>query len=340
MTSTLALPPTSVLPLARRLPECSSQDISIYLEYLQCLCNPPVRGSRRRQTAATKKQAESSIVLDPFERAHAIRWLTTLISYGDLWESEELIRDAASILALCAGTSAAGVIHRTLTFPFDNDSGEISIRLQDIPLDNHDFESVGAQTWGGACVLAEMIAENPHAFLPRVKEDMNILELGAGTGLVSLALGQICAKRSLPAKIVATDFYPSVLANLKANIQANSPTTSPSPVHIVCDFLDWQNPPSDTPPYDIVLGADIVYDHRHAPWIKNCLRNLLRKSPSALFHLVIPLRSTFSAESGTIDAVFIDDLVVQSKEEIVCDVDGESDEVVVYAYYRIGWASV
>lgn len=36
--------------------------------------------------------------------------------------------------------------------------GKNCVALTDIPLDNHDYGSIGTQTWGGACVLAEMIA--------------------------------------------------------------------------------------------------------------------------------------------------------------------------------------
>lgn len=359
ITSSL-LPPTSVLPPVRKLPECTTKDISQLLVYLLSLCNPPVRGSRRRKvTLATSAKLASTqdLVLDAFERAHAIRWLTGLLSYGDLWGSDQLLQDAAALLALCAGTSAAGVIHRTFTFPCLEPNGkEIEVRIRDIPLDNHNFESVGAQTWGGACVLAEMIAEEPDTFLrttpsPEAKR-LRLLELGAGTGLVALAIGKVCNAKRLLADILATDFYPSVLQNLQNNIDSNFASHEADDIRITSSFLDWQDPPapSELEPFDVVFGADIIYDHRHAAWIQDCLRTLLRKDPSALFHLVIPLRQTFTAESGTIDSVFGEgsDLVVKSKEVIICDSevstespsDWEGEDVVKYAYYRIGWASV
>jgi hypothetical protein len=76
---------------------------------------------------------------------------------------EDLVEEAAAILAMCAGTASAGVITRQ--FVFDRaEEATITVGLTDVPLDNQDYGSVGAQTWGGACIMAEMIVENPLAF--------------------------------------------------------------------------------------------------------------------------------------------------------------------------------
>ncbi|KAG7440065.1 uncharacterized protein BT62DRAFT_976242 [Guyanagaster necrorhizus] len=330
------IPPTTRLPPIKKIPYNSPQELLECLLYLRSIYNPPVRGSKRRrsdlQTVAVLDEWRS----DPFERSYAIRWLTALVSQAVLCSEElnhddALIAEAAALLAICSGTAGAGVIHRDFVFA----PGAIQVRLTDAPLENQDFGSVGAQTWGGACVLAEAIVEDPLAF--GLHPGTRVLELGAGTGLVSIIVGKLLEGR---VTIVATDFHPSVLDNLKANIANNF--AQPASVAISSTFLDWADSDNHDRsldiPFDVVLGGDIVYDAQHAVWIQACLRKFLRKG--AVFHLVIPLRPTFATESNTVESVFRDgELVVLSRETVICDAEnGISDEAVEYAYYKIGWA--
>lgn len=153
-----------------------------------------------------------------------------------------------------------------------------------------------------------------------------------------------------PFALVATDFYPLVLTNLQANIAANFPRSSSiSSCHL--DWAAFADDHEDSPllyePFDVILGADIIYEAQHALWIKACLRKLLRTSTNptsdlgGVFHLIIPLRSAFAFESSTMDTVFDPrpgDVGILEKETIVCDSSpGNERESVEYAYYKIGW---
>jgi predicted nicotinamide N-methyase len=341
---------------------------------------------------------------DAFERSYAIRWLTAVISRIDtgLEDSadegaasftidnkptaslhEQLLQEAASLLAICAGTAAAGSFTRLFTFVCSQLSTTIQIQLADAPLENNDFSTVGAQTWGGACVLAQLIVDNPEKFCllneggTVLGKQLRVLELGAGTGLVSLVLGKLLEAfpeaSTRHATILATDFQSTVLANLKQNVLSNFSVFPSSPneitkVSVGTHFLDWSTfaeegeYPFDMP-FDLILGADIIYEPKHAIWIKSCLERLLRRSasktsnPPYLFHLVIPLRSTHMSEALTVEVVFsrVDisgvqssaedaELRILSKDIIVCDAHGSPrrdgyrpEEDVEYAYYTIGW---
>jgi hypothetical protein len=171
---------------------------------------------------------------DVFERSYVIKWLTALVAQVEALESREghtnslptstqnIVHEAASILALCAGTASAGTITRTFSFPLGrkNHPSVIKVQLTDVPLDNYNYSSVGAQTWGGACVLAERIVRYPEYFglvghessdsFQMKKSALRILELGAGTGLVSLALAKLLKSSrdwtNCPTEIIATDF--------------------------------------------------------------------------------------------------------------------------------------
>ncbi|CAE6390556.1 unnamed protein product [Rhizoctonia solani] len=165
---------------------------------------------------------------------------------------------AAALLGACAGTSAAGAISREFKFAtspmpsaghsaLENENSDysspITISLRDESISTGDHTAVGLQTWGSACILAERIARDPVAFglpdsslgansVPNVK-GTRVLELGAGTGLLSLLTGKLvertCSATGINRSnfaIVATDYHPAVLANLRANVQSNFPSSN------------------------------------------------------------------------------------------------------------------
>ncbi|KAK7461478.1 hypothetical protein VKT23_008655 [Stygiomarasmius scandens] len=373
------------------------------LEYLQKIYNPPVRGSKRRTRTAhsisSTTPSSSGLRTDPFERSYALRWLGALIRSANSGvlethlegESaqvngeaiEDLVAHASALLAACSGTSAAGRVQRDFEFdlassPSDTSRQKIHVTLTDVPLSSISdvgyvnesskgyFASVGAQTWGGACVLAEEIAAEPARFFPswlvghtnatEENRTFRVLELGAGTGLVSLAAGKAAQAllervsfdgEEAEVEIVATDYFPSVLDNLRENISRNcsSPSSSGGRVKMTTRALDWSTfaststtslsttastpsdsaavpnfslpssptdklqslqlapiPSNDLGSFDLILGADIIYEPLHASWIRNVLFSLL--GAEAKFHLVIPLRKGFSLESASIEKVF------------------------------------
>ena len=399
MTIAVSAPSTHLPPIGR-IQTHSTEDLTKAVRYLRLIYNPDVRGIRRvdrrertiqgltppttltpslkpgsRHPSRSLDPDLEALRSDAFERAYAIRWLTALISQvyqllevdedaaGETAAVEALLQQASALLAICAGTASAGTITRT--FRFHGSAAPIEIQLTDVPLENQDYGSVGAQTWGSACLLAEMLVEDTGTFGLRISPcvpHLRVLELGAGTGLVSVTLGKLLGS---DASVIATDFHPSVLANLQSNVAANftsADTASPSPVS--AHFLDWAKFPAlvEAPapfdePFDYIFGADIIYEAEHALWIKNCVEKLLRRptsaSPQPAFHLVIPLRPTHTLESSTVEKVFPpvevcgagSTLVTLSKDVIVCEASGDVrsrngvTEEVEYVHYVIGWRS-
>ncbi|KAK7692030.1 hypothetical protein QCA50_005435 [Cerrena zonata] len=345
---------------------------------------------RHEKIGSSTRHSPNELGLDEFERIYAIRWLTTLVSQTDylaasdglslrLDESqieaydtqwELLIDEAAALLAICAGTASAGAVSRVFVFPYGTEP-RVRVQVRDVPLENHDYSSVGAQTWGSACLLSELIVNSPRQFgldASFLKNPLRILELGSGTGLVTLTVANLLHSTqennfgSGNINIYATDFHPSVLKNLQHNISIN--TTSPN---VQTHFLDWSQFPSlplSSPfnePFDLIFGADIVYEMQHVQWIHDCLQLLLRlpdnSSRDPRFHLVIPLRRTHQGESHAVDFVFpsgtpylpgMDDtsiplLGIVRKDTIVCE-SGDNvrhraseNDVVEYMHYTIAW---
>ncbi|KAH7322337.1 hypothetical protein B0J17DRAFT_582298 [Rhizoctonia solani] len=386
--------PTSFLPPIKRLDECKAPQIHEILTRLVTIYLPKVRG-----TAPIDEDLDSdpfSLQSDDFERSFAIRWLTGFIARGEEWtelytaEEEPIDSGApattcdssiAALLGACAGTSASGAISREFKFATSsvasaNDSTHpdtdtnVTILLRDESISTGDHTAVGLQTWGSACILAERIARDPIAFgLPDASAEQlyspkgaRILELGAGTGLLSLLAGKL-VERAGPANnskytIVATDYHPAVLANLRANLQGNFTDTNNEDDPLV-DVRSLDCTPADPPfdqPFDVIFGADIVYELSHVALVRGVVERLLRKpsyrpgAPPAYFHMIMPLRPTHADESNSVDMAFprAEDIINEGigESEVLAIVKtetyarsagvGRADEV-QYVHYRVGW---
>lgn len=151
-----------------------------------------------------------------------------------------------------------------------------------------DHLSVGVQTWGSAILLGREMALHPDQFKlfeQQAGRGVRVLELGAGTGLLSILCrklldlhqasqgqgehGHVDGDATVPASprarqrpldtsglVVATDFLPEVLANLKVCVDLNFPpianpevgiksstdVTDQSGIHIA--KLDWTTFPT------------------------------------------------------------------------------------------------
>jgi len=307
---------------------------------------------------------------DPFEREYAVKWLTGLIARSDIWVSEapeescgdtseersRVVDDAASLLSSFAGdVEPEPALTREFSFPRSDGASPVCIRLNDRALLTTDHTSVGLQSWASSIILAERICWKPSSFhfdaLDR--PGVRILELGAGTGLLS-----IVASRFLPStEIVATDYHPDVLANLRSNVSTNIPGQDQSLISV--HALDWSSPPTDGPfsegSFDVILAADVIYHPDHAQWIKSCAQRYLRRghhgdSYRPAFWLIIPLRSTGRHEGmdASVEQMFsiLDpmaessgkgELVVLRKEEMARrNGVGRADEG-SYVLFQIGW---
>ncbi|KAI8985644.1 hypothetical protein BD414DRAFT_488762 [Trametes punicea] len=402
---TLPAPPSARLPPIRKIREYSIEVLNDLVKYLRIIYNPPVRGTRRidrnweiHSLRKVQDDEESFIHLrsDEFERAFTVRWLTGLVAQASLFQDDEtaqnhidesrrtvdaLIRDAASLLAVCAGTAAAGTVTRRFSFGTPGLKSPVEVQLTDIPISvDGNAATVGAHTWGSACLLAEMVVESPERFgllQDSIGRGLRILELGAGTGLVSLALAKLLSvishsQATSKPTVVATDYHPEVLNNLAYNIKANFSEDPNLGISISAHSLDWSLfsdaaadlttlvAPLDAP-FDIIFGADIIYEPAHARWIRKTVSLLLRRpvgsgAPSdhaePRFHLLIPLRPTHVSESRTVEEVFPKvpnistprsrdsmELCILDVESILCEAeDRRAGAEVEYLYYAIGWA--
>lgn len=118
-----------------------------------------------------------------------------------------------------------------------------------------------AELWTSAIALAEWCLQTPW------EPDTRVLELGCGLGLVGIAAA------AAGAHVTMTDYEEDALRFARCNAEANLPAEIVRD-HLRFAHLDWRNPPLDTT-YDVILGADIVYERRFFLPLLNLFNQLL-----------------------------------------------------------------
>lgn len=111
--------------------------------------------------------------------------------------------------------------------------------------------TTGARTWNAALLLGFVI--NTDSRFKGELDNLTVLELGAGTGLVATALAK--KQQHNLQKIIITDGDSGVVEKLRPTLELNNVDEQ----SIECVQLLWGETsiPSNV---DVVLGADIIYD--------------------------------------------------------------------------------
>ncbi|KZS93348.1 hypothetical protein SISNIDRAFT_454519 [Sistotremastrum niveocremeum HHB9708] len=245
-------------------------------------------------------------------RTLAIRSLTSFVAKSDRWARQDQFRwDLIDLAASLLSQLSAPVIpveqdtSFQRSFKFDGPEGQIQVELTDEELGVEDHTNVGLQSWGSAIVMAEIMAQSPTDYLGRTSPLIRILELGAGTGLLSIFLRKLTSTMHVPAEIIATDYHPDVIHNLERNVAGNSCPDALGSIQ-VCK-LDWSQatngPPFDEA-FDLIVAADVIYQDMHAEYIHGTVSRLLRKAHGAKFFLILPLRPTHEQHNQSVEQSF------------------------------------
>ncbi|BGP47713.1 hypothetical protein JCM10450v2_003578 [Rhodotorula kratochvilovae] len=251
--------PTSLLPkLGRSLSgELTSDKLLTLIAHLRLLYAAPEGDSAAHpgedavEDWPFTSEVEEDDAIDPlhahdaFERTWTINWLNLVVRRGEDWIAEaeqdgdeqekevraRIVDEAAQLVSLMTATSESGSILRPLFLPTclpnaDPQTEPLLITLNDALPSSLDPTSVGLQSWGSSIILARMIALDPHEFGLGVPNH-RALELGAGTGLLSLVWKGMSERLGAPSEVFATDYHEGVLENLKRNVEANSAAITP-----------------------------------------------------------------------------------------------------------------
>lgn len=124
--------------------------------------------------------------------------------------------------------------------------------------------------WSAAEGLSQFLVKHPELI-----ENKKILEIGCGLGLPSMVATQ------LGADVLATDFHPHVESFFKKN-------SFKSKIECKYQRLDWLDDKNELGAFDVVIGADILYEGRHARDVAEALFRYCK--PQGLIILADPDR--------------------------------------------------
>lgn len=149
--------------------------------------------------------------------------------------------------------------------------------------------TTGLRTWEAALHLGEYVCGNyPHLIRGRA-----VLELGAGTGYISI----LCARHLGASYVVATDGSEDVVTNLTDNFKLNG-LQDASIIH--AKELKWGCPLADgdhseeagSKQIDLVLAADVTYDETATAALITTFEDIFDRCPGAKVIIAATLRNS------------------------------------------------
>jgi predicted nicotinamide N-methyase len=265
----------------------------------------------------TDQPSAEEDLADEFETQYARRWLQQVMclrwnddrSDGELDEAmvEDIVQEASRLISIMSGQCASGASQRQYDFVDDMSSKDqrTSVKIAEAPIVE---DSLGTRTWAAAPLLSAYA-------LSKLNGDRSgpstFLELGAGTGLVGIAVAKRLAEVNQDAVVHLTDYHTHVLSNLSSNISLNASGNARA------IKLDWTKLDADAhsllPSYDCLLAADCVYEESHARLLHQVATRFLagRTDGSAgrcplqgKLVLLSTLRSTHTSDIAAIRRVF------------------------------------
>jgi predicted nicotinamide N-methyase len=158
--------------------------------------------------------------------------------------------------------------------------------------------TTGLRTWEAALHLGNYLCANSHSLV----KGKSILELGAGTGYVSI----LCAEHLGASHVLATDGSDDVVSSLSTNFYLNNLQDSSK---IEGKELKWGHAliGAEHPEWnggrkiDLVLGADLTYDGSGIPALVSTFRDLFHLYPEVKIIIAATVRNprTFQTFLGT-----------------------------------------
>ncbi|KAK0741451.1 putative methyltransferase-domain-containing protein [Schizothecium vesticola] len=307
---------------------------------------------------------------DDLERTFAARWIERFLVRADdlpcfaTDETRHLAAEKAADLLIALSSPAAAEDEACCALDDDPDSfwrdftfsttaaPDITIRINDglAGKSASDHLDVGLQTWGASIVFCQMLCNDLGRFGLTTGRQSTIVELGAGTGLVSLALGKLLpALEMRDTTVVATDYHPAVIANLQSNIAANGSA-------VVGCVLDWAREEVDDAAWpvekgekvEVLVATDVVYESTHAVMLHECAERLLAED--GVFWLMQTVRQNgrFGEVADAVGEVFGEKeraargggkalrILERERVERMKGV-GRGDEA-FYRLFKVGWA--
>ncbi|KAJ5142903.1 uncharacterized protein N7515_001690 [Penicillium bovifimosum] len=155
---------------------------------------------------------------------------------------------------------------------------------------------------------------------------LQVVELGAGCGIVGIALAQMLPNCS----VLLTDL-PEVGEIITRNINAAQPATMSS---LRYQNLDWDDPPENlcSQPIDLILVSDCTYNSDSLPALVSALDRLVRTSPEAI--ILVALKRRHDSETVFFELMESAGFAADKDNLLIPSQHGEDDEIEFYCYSR------
>jgi predicted nicotinamide N-methyase len=129
--------------------------------------------------------------------------------------------------------------------------------LDERAFEHEEFLPYWAELWPSGVALARRVAA-------RALKGARVLELGCGLGLPSLAAALAGGR------VLATDWSPQAIELLRDNAERNDAA-------LELEIADWAHPEAllERAPWDLVLGADLLYERRNVAPLLDLVPRLL-----------------------------------------------------------------
>ncbi|CEP61043.1 S-adenosylmethionine-dependent methyltransferase LALA0_S02e05468g [Lachancea lanzarotensis] len=247
-------------------------------------------------------------------------YTSVLAKYSRSDQSDELAVRILSEASLRISEKCGRTAQPAMTRVFQIEGLQNSIQLHEPALT---ADNLGLKTWGASLVLAQKLCQKNNILMGS-KKHLRVLELGAGTGLVGIALSQkLCedGRDFSTATIYLTDL-PEIVPNLKKNVQLNKCNEN-AQLNVTVDVLDWTDPSlferrHGCQKFDVLVIADPIYSPQHPGWIVNMMSRFL--AADGTVYLEIPVRAKYATERQTLwdlmDKVNLEAMVEERDEGV------------------------
>jgi predicted nicotinamide N-methyase len=158
------------------------------------------------------------------------------------------------------------------------------------------FERIGlgAVVWSSAIGLSIWLSRAAHTGQLRLK-GARVLELGAGVGLPGLMCAQLGA--DAPSQVTLTDLSTQLIDRMRENAEHNAKAGTPLPE---AALLNWdEQAAADSAlscgEYDVIIGADLVYNPAH---VSQLVKTVLPRLATGLSTLVLVQPGRYTSDAG------------------------------------------
>ena len=249
------------------------------------------------------------------------QYLTKIISSPLLWieddaDKEQIWEMASQRLSERSGRTAMGAITRSFAIPLSpvgEDGGdsealsrehtlaehcdiddEVELTIYEPPMTS---DNLGLKTWASSYLLAKQLCVL-RKHVPDLLPNADILELGAGTGLVGMA-----AALAFERHVVLTDL-PEIVPNLERNARSNAKVISSRAGSVSAAVLDWTRPEDfdyesfagSSNSFPLILAADPIYSADHPRMLVGAIKWHLSAAKDARLIIELPLRDAYAKE--------------------------------------------